>query len=308
MRLPFIDVQRGRDGQRHYYFRRNRRRWPLPGDPLSEGFLDEYQRLLAATAKNNAKDAPADRRSFGPGSFGALINDYLSSGDFRQLKPSTRDTYKRTLEQVQRRYGHKPTAALRRRHIRKMRDDLADRPGAANTLVRMLKVILSFAVGEEWIESNPALKVPLFPVGEHGAWADGECEAFERRWDQGTMQRRAYALALYTGQRKGDLIRMTRAHRRDGLLHVQSQGKTGEELWIPEHYELAAELARGEQAHMSLLTTSAGKAFDPVYFGAWFAEAIDAAGLPQACVLHGLRKTAAASLQRQDALIRRSWR
>ena len=47
---------------------------------------------------------------------------------------------------------------------------------------------------------------------------------------------------------------------------------------------------------MSLLTTSQGKAFDPVYFGAWFAEAIEAAGLPEDCVLHGLRKTAARRL------------
>src|SRR5690606_24055442 len=54
-------------------------------------------------------------------------------------------------------------------------------------------------------------------------------------------------------------------------------------------------LARGAQ-HMSLLTTSEGKAFDAVYFGAWFADAIDDAGLPDDCVLHGLRKAAARSL------------
>ena len=45
-----------------------------------------------------------------------------------------------------------------------------------------------------------------------------------------------------------------------------------------------------------LLTTSQGKAFDPVYFGAWFAEATEEAGLPEDCVLHGLRKTAARDL------------
>ena len=139
---------------------------------------------------------------------------------------------------------------------------------------------------------NPALKVPLFNSGEWRAWKEEECAAFEPRWQTGTMQRRAYTLALYAGQRRSDLVRMTRAHRKGAMLHVSSQEKTGEELWIPEHRELAPELARGEQAHMSLLTTSAGRAFDPVYFGAWFAEAIDAAGLPKACVLHGLRKTA----------------
>ena len=34
----------------------------------------------------------------------------------------------------------------------------------------------------------------------------------------------------------------------------------------------------------------------PVYFGAWFAEAIEKAGLPDDIVLHGLRKTAARRL------------
>lgn len=109
------------------------------------------------------------------------------------------------------------------------------------------------------------------------------------------MQRRAYAIALYTGQRRADQVAMTRAHRIEGTLQVLQQ-KTGESLQIREHPELTAELARGNQDHMSLLTTSRGKAFDPIYYGAWFAEAIDDAGLPEDCVLHGLRKCAARHL------------
>jgi hypothetical protein len=46
---------------------------------------------------------------------------------------------------------------------------------------------------------------------------------------------------------------------------------------------------------MSLLTTSQGKAFDAVYFGAWFADVIERAGLPDDCVLQGLRLPAASS-------------
>ena len=108
------------------------------------------------------------------------------------------------------------------------------------------------------------------------------------------MERRAYALAVYTGQRKSDLV-AARSHRKNGTIRVV-QSKTGEELWIPEHHELAAELGRGVIAHMSLLTTTQGNAFDEVNFGAWFAEAIDEAELPEGCVLHGLRKTAAQRL------------
>lgn len=127
------------------------------------------------------------------------------------------------------------------------------------------------------------------------SWTDDECAAFEERWAPGTMQRRAYAIALYTGQRKADQVAMTRAHRSDGVIQVK-QEKTNEALWIAEHRALAAELALGEQGHMSLLTTTKGKAFDAVYFGVWFAEAIDDAGLPDDCVLHGLRKCAARKL------------
>ena len=70
------------------------------------------------------------------------------------------------------------------------------------------------------------------------------------------MQRRAYMLAKFTGQRCGDLAHMTRAHRRDGAIRVVQQ-KTGAELWIPEHRELAAELATGIE-HMSLLINADG--------------------------------------------------
>jgi integrase len=297
LQLKFVSVQRGRNGTVHYYFRRNGRRWPLPrpGDPPSEEFLREYRWLVDETERAAGVVGPADRR-FAPGTFGALINDYLGSGDFRDRKGTTKSTYRRVLERLQKAKGHLPVRLVRRRHIRKMRDELGDTPGAANNVVRMLKIILSFAVDEEWIESNPAFKVPLLSGGEWRAWTDEECAAFERRWEAGTMQRRAYALALYTGQRRSDLVRMTRAHRKSGLLHVSAQEKTGEEVWIREHWELSAELALGDQSHMSLLTTTAGRAFDPVYFGAWFADAIEAAGLPQECVLHGLRKTAAARL------------
>jgi len=37
-------------------------------------------------------------------------------------------------------------------------------------------------------------------VGEWRSWTDEECTAIEKRWAPGAMQRRrAYALAIYTG-------------------------------------------------------------------------------------------------------------
>ncbi len=296
--LPYVKPQRDREGRLAYwYFRHNGRQWRLPGTPLSEEFMLEYQRLLALTHADTAPENGAiDKRGYAPGSFGALVNDYLGSGNFKQLKPRTAAEYKRVLENLQRQHGHKPVSQIRRRHIRKMRDERASTPGAANTIVRMLKLLLKFAVSEEWIENSPAAGMELLKVGEWRAWTDEECKTFEARWAPGTMERRAYALAVYTGQRLTDLVTMARAHRKNGSIRVV-QSKTGEELWIAEHRELTAELARGVAGITTLLTTSTqGKAFDPVYFGAWFADAIEAAKLPDDCVLHGLRKTAARRL------------
>ena len=279
----------------YWFFRRNGQTWKLPGHPLTEEFVAEYQRLIALTAATKPDDAAIDKRSYGPGTFGKLVSEYLVCGDYKQLKARTKAEYKRVLEDLQRSYGHRTVANIRRRHGRKMRDARADTPGAANTIVRMLKLVLNFAVEEEWIETNPLARMSLLNVGEWRAWTDAELEQFEKYWTPGAMERRAYVLALYTGQRKSDLLTMARAHRKAGFIRVV-QSKTGEELWIPEHKKLTAELGRGDIRHMSLLTTTQGKAFYPVYFGAWFADAIDKAGLPEDCVLHGLRKTAARKL------------
>jgi hypothetical protein len=65
---------------------------------------------------------------------------------------------------------------------------------------------------------------------------------FKQRWAPGTMQRRAYALALYSGMRKKDQLTRTRNDRQDGGIWVV-QSKTGKILWILEHRELTAELA-----------------------------------------------------------------
>lgn len=48
--LPYVNVQRDREGRECYrYFRRGGRRWPLPGYPMSPEFMSEYHRLVAAT-------------------------------------------------------------------------------------------------------------------------------------------------------------------------------------------------------------------------------------------------------------------
>jgi hypothetical protein len=71
----------------------------------------------------------------------------------------------------------------------------------ANMIVRVVRMLLAYAVENEYRRDNPAQRIKLFKLGELRAWTDDECAAFEARWPSGSMQRRGYMLARYTGQR-----------------------------------------------------------------------------------------------------------
>jgi integrase len=104
----------------------------------------------------------------------------------------------------------------------------------------------------------------------------------------------ALTLLLYTGQRRGGVIRMGRQHIRNGVVHVRQQ-KTGIELAIPIHATLQAVITETPVDHLTLLTTQTGKPFSAAGFGNWFRDRCNEAGLAH-CSAHGLRKTAARRL------------
>ena len=297
LKLDFVDAQRDRHGRvRYWYFRRTGRRWRLPGEPGSPEFMAAYWRFHAATEPltSPARHGPI------PGSFGALARDFFAEREFRvEKRPNTQKMYRQIIEPLVERHGDKPVAMLERRHIKQWRDARAETPGTANMVVKVVRALLAYAVDNDYRKDNPAQRIKLFTLGEHRAWTDAECATFETRWPAGSMQRRAYMLAKFTGQRCGDIARMTRGHVKEGAIRVMQQkttdGKANEEIWIPLHRDLAAELALGG-GHMSFLTKPDGSAFDNVSLSAYFADAIEQTGLPDACVLHGLRKTAARML------------
>jgi integrase len=291
--LPYCKPEKDRQGRiAYWYFRRHGRRWRLPGEPLSEAWLTEYSRLKAET--DAAAQPATERQAYPPKSFGALVLDYYASPEFRDRKPNTQTMYRRIIDPLVARIGNHAVALIERRHVKKWRDEKAETPGMANMVVRVVSLLMSYAIENDGRKDNPAAKVRQFQLGEHRAWTPEELAAYERRWPQGTMQRRAYALARYTGQRLGDVAGMTRAHRSGGRIRVRQQ-KTGTDLEIAEHRELTAELARGKQ-HISLLVSVTGKSYSPELLGDDFSDWIDDAGLPDDCVPHGLRKVAARDL------------
>ena len=78
----------------------------------------------------------------------------------------------------------------------------------------------------------------------------------------------AFALLLYTGQRRSDIVRLGRQHVRASVLTVRQQ-KTGTELLIPVHPILQAILDDTPKDNMTFLTTQFGKPFTSNGFGNW---------------------------------------
>jgi integrase len=96
------------------------------------------------------------------------------------------------------------------------------------------------------------------------------------------------------------VVRIGRQHVRNGALHL-TQGKTGAELVIPVHPELATIIAATPSDQLTYLVTEYGQPFTPAGFGNWFRAQCNAAGLPRECAAHGLRKAACRRLAEAGA-------
>ena len=287
--LPFVNAYADRHGKVRYYVRRKGYpRIPLRGEPGSPEFLAAYQEALRQRP-SPVKDGVAT------GSFEALCRDYEGSAEFKQLGPTTRREMMYQINNLRRQHGHKPVNMMLRKHIQKMKDDLAEKPGACNNMLRTVKALLNHAVLKEYRQDNPAEKVKLMKVGRHRAWHDWELEMYEKRWPLGTLERFIFDSALYSGQRSADLPKMLRTQIHvDNHLHFRQQ-KTGKDMALLVHANWAESMAAYLPTH-NAPTLVAGREGKPIHqftMAAIFRDAKRAAGVPDDCVLHGLRKTTA---------------
>ena len=295
IQLPYIDHFKDRHGTVRYYFRRpGGKRSPLPGPPGSEAFMEAY-RIAEAD-----KALPAARKERGePGTFDRLLASYFESVDFQALKAPTKRAYRLAMERLIRleTLGHRRVTDLRREHVKRITAKRVDRPSAANDALKKLRILIKFAIDLGWRRDDPTLHIKKLKEGEHHTWTDEEIAGFEARWPLGSQQRTAFALLLYTGQRVSDVARMSwRDVNAAGQEISVTQEKTGTKLWLTLHADLLVALSHWPIAHLAILTTAYDKPFTAKGLGNKMADAIAAAGLPEVCVTHGLRKAAARRL------------
>lgn len=306
VRIKYVVSDTDRHGNLRVYYRRpGQPKIRLRGPVGSPEFFSDYHKAAAGELKPaKPKAAPAE----GPkkSSFRWLCSRYYDSPAFRQLDPNTRRAWRGVLERfcANKGDGDKPYADMRPRHIRARRDDMMDRPGAANNMVKVLRVLFRFAINYDLADANPAAQVEYLRTNAEGihSWTLAEIEQFEAHHPIGTKARLAFALALYTSQRRSDIVQFGRQHVRaaDGvnwLIFTQHKGRNRHpvRLEIPVIAPLQQIIDASETGDLTFLVTAHGKPFTSAGFGNWFRERCNEAGLRE-CSVHGLRKAAASRL------------
>lgn len=227
------------------------------------------------------------------GTLAATIRLYKKHPDFTDRADNSRKVYAMYLDRLIEIFPDATldeiTPALVQTYVM---DEHADTRGAANMMLRVLNIIYKWAGKRQEDLKNPTRGIEEYEGKEYQPWPDHLLAAALDHED--TRFRVAVALHLYTGQRTGDVCKMTwNVLTADGKIPVKQQ-KTGTDLLIPMHPDLVAIMAHAPRTALTMLTNKLGGPLKSSTFLEWvgkFAEAHNTHLVP-----HGLRKNAVNSL------------
>jgi integrase len=255
----------------------------LRGEPGSPEFVASYNEAIAT------KKAPLAGRLM------ALLIQFQESEDFRGLAPETRRGYVNMITRIEKKFGDFPLAALTDRRTRGVfmawRDTIAlTSRRQADYAWTVLARIFSWGVDRGLATANPCARGgKLYRANRvDKIWTPQDEAAFlERAPAQFHL---ALVLALWTGQRQGDLLRLTWSAY-DGTHIRLRQSKTGRRVLIPVGGPLKTMLDATPRVCPVIVTTSEGRPWGTNSFQVGWARACGRVGVV-GLTFHDLRGTA----------------
>jgi integrase len=279
------------DGTRRTYWYAWKGGPPLRGKPGTPEFIASYNEAAAK------KMAPPT------GVLLALLFRFQESAEFQfGISPRTRRDYIKQIKRIEHAFGDFPIKALADPRARSVflewRDKLAQTSlRQADYAYGTLARVLSWAHDRGLIAKNPCAKGGKLYHGTriNKIWDDEDVARFLRTAPP--YLRLAMLLAINTGQRQGDLLRLPWSAY-DGTHIRLRQRKTGAYLPpIPVTDELKAALDAAPRQSPIMLTNSEGKPWSESGFqGAW-GKATMRAGI-RGLTFHDLRGTAVVTMAR----------
>lgn len=226
------------------------------------------------------------------------IAKYTTSPEWLNLSYRSKRIYSNGFSSLEPLYD-RHVKSLTRPDILNFRDTLYRMPGKCRVALMALNVVFRYLIDREHISANPALRINgLPPPKPIERWEETEVDKFLNTAHP--YLEAAMLLALYTGQRLSDLVRM-KWEDYDGDTIKISQKKTGHSFLLPVHPKLRDSLdARQIEAQDApndrpfVLWNRQGK---PLTAGA-LANAVTrhARSLGIKKSIHGVRKTTASIL------------
>lgn len=290
-RPPYLHRERTRHGKIIWVVRREHgRRIRLRADYDTVAFWEEYRAALADAAK-------PDRRFAARGTLRWAIDRYRAGSTWAGYSNATRRQHEAIFRNVVETAGDELLSHITVKTIVAGRERRKDRPHSANNFLKAMRGFFRWAADPNrggLVDKDPTLGVKLLK-GENDdegfhTWTEEEVERFEQRWPLGTRERLALDLLLYTGFRRGDVVRLGRQHVRNGIIEFRAE-KNSEALTIPVLPPLQASIDAAKTGDLTFLVTAHGTPFVKESFGNWFRKVSTAAGCPGAA--HGLRKAGA---------------
>lgn len=275
---------------------------PLPddeGEDFSFGspaFMRSYQAAIAAPRKQRVE-----------GTLQQVIDGYRDSQSFKRLAPRTQKDYLEHLDKIAatKLAGVKvelatyPLSAIDDPRIRRdllgWRDKMAETsPRQADARFGVLRIILEWARDRGMIANNHATRPKKVYKADRAdkLWLPEHIEAFRAVADE--PLKLALDLALWTGQRQGDLLKLCWTSYKDGRLTFR-QGKRKRKIDMPVVGELRARLDSMKPVAATIMTTAAGKPWGKINFQHKWRAATLAAGL-DGLHFHDLRGTTCTKL------------
>lgn len=250
--------------------------------------------LKDGTVREYRYERPVKRRAPEQGSLGWAIRQYFNSPEFKNLRPGSQAIYRRSLLLLEpiREYQ---LSQITRKHLLRVRDAIADRPGAANSFSAAVGAFFAWCLDRgHRADFSPAQRLKRLPLHKRGPWPDHAIAKAEAEMEG--VSRLAFLLGLHTGQRIGDILTMTWAQYQDGLIHVIQQ-KTGVELWIPATPDLADALADEKRTArgLTIIARPDGQPYTTDGFAGTWNRELKRLGL-SGLLFHELRHTAATRL------------
>jgi len=246
---------------------------PLHGKPGTPEFVASYNEAIS-------RKVAAPR-----GTLLSLLQQYQSSEDFRALADSTRRSYVALITRIEKRFGDFPLSALTDRRSRGIfmgwRDHVAGTAGRrqADYAWTVLARVLSWSFDRGLVAANPCERGGRLYRG------GGRAEKIWTAPDEAAFLERAPAhlhlallLALWTGQRQGDLLRLPWSSY-DGTHIRLKQRKTGARVVIRVGAPLKAVLDATPKRSTIILTNSDGKPWTSDGFRASWTKGCKAAGV-----------------------------